>query len=791
MDLLLAGLRALPQPAGNDRQHLPRRAFPKVAQRSPQLLAYARQCKSTRALEQRQLATAQKNSALQQAWNKQRNRCGDCVGPEDDVPADQKGSDGRRLHPNGHPPSAVLRNAWLQVGRICKSMRGGIDSWTLELSAVSTVASAARLAHQAFIADEVAAMQRLHVSPTIFRHYDCTPVKVLFGRALPDLQPYAKFLHYQDNEWRRLSFEEYRAVGGKAVGRGLLELLAQGIHARWIDGAGELSGLRCTIPPSFLQNGTSSCIFNATEIAVPEFSVEGVKQMAAGGCPYVIVTEAPDAGSANTRKMAATTEQFADTKNVFHIPGKCGAHQCHRCIVAGERLSAGDSHAIVVSCSHPAHALALQGSLRAVMKQALRRHRAPPPPEFQARNLACVRCTLARRMNWVQSDEMQPDVSLEAGPLERFLHFFNGDWLLPTIEHWCVGPSCCVDDDACVENMCCAASGADLLVAHEKEPSVDDWGSQGISIGKISCGLLCHDILGRVFAHALPSWASMAPPDNDRATDGAQLYRQRIQKKSWRASKALTETPRRHKMLMLCFVAWPVERLQAELTWLDSNGKGLLDVVFEVACNPFCKAKTSLSKMLHEAPGGRMKVLLDLVDPSQHAVMMRDLRVMCLDLGAQVKWRFREFETWPWSWGVLFHPAASVSQKADNVSAFFNAKPCCRLQGCCDKVFDNCDGSPDKFLDDEDLFRALQGFALGFDFTDMRMERLLASFHRWSKPCDTVCVCLCVCVYARMCTCVSCERTSVHMRVRACVRVRACACVCVCVCVRTRAYACA
>ena len=78
--------------------------------------------------------------------------------------------------------------------------------------------------------------------------------------------------------------------------------------------------------------------------------------------------------------------------------------------------------------------------------------------------------------------------------------------------------------------MLCALRGVDLFVANEKEPSPDDWGSQGSSIGKISCGLFCHDLLARTFAHALPNWATMSPPENDRASDSAQAYRQRIQK---------------------------------------------------------------------------------------------------------------------------------------------------------------------------------------------------------------------------------------------------------------------
>ena len=153
--------------------------------------------------------------------------------------------------------------------------------------------------------------------------------------------------------------------------------------------------------------------------------------------------------------------------------------------------------------------------------------------------------------------------------------------------------------------MVAALIEVDHLLAHEPEPSVDDWGSMGSAMGKIACGLLVHDILPRVFHHALPSWSSMGPAENDHAADNVQAYRIRIQKKLWRASKILSEPHRRKKMLLLCWVAWPVERLQSELEWLHNHGKGLVEVAFDDFCNPFFKARVDLSQLVHDAQRGR------------------------------------------------------------------------------------------------------------------------------------------------------------------------------------------
>ena len=68
----------------------------------------------------------------------------------------------------------------------------------------------------------------------------------------------------------------------------------------------------------------------------------------------------------------------------------------------------------------------------------------------------------------------------------------------------------------------------------------------------------------------------MLPPTNDRS-DGCSAARLRIQKKTYRAFKTLTEPDRRRNILLMAYVATPVERLQRELCFLDAGGNGLFD----------------------------------------------------------------------------------------------------------------------------------------------------------------------------------------------------------------------
>ena len=62
----------------------------------------------------------------------------------------------------------------------------------------------------------------------------------------------------------------------------------------------------------------------------------------------------------------------------------------------------------------------------------------------------------------------------------------------------------------------------------------------------------------------------MLPPEtNDRDDDRPNHQREFIQKKSYRAMKFFESEQRVLFVLLLTWLAWPIERLQAELEWLD------------------------------------------------------------------------------------------------------------------------------------------------------------------------------------------------------------------------------
>ena len=150
----------------------------------------------------------------------------------------------------------------------------------------------------------------------------------------------------------------------------------------------------------------------------------------------------------------------------------------------------------------------------------------------------------------------------------------------------------------------------------------------------------------------------MLPQNNGHATESAERERVRVQKKSWRASKVLAnEQDRLTHIKLLTWTTTALERLQSELTFLDTRGKGLYDTVFADQLNPFFKCRMTLANMLHGGKEGPLRSLFDTMPEVTHSDLLAESSRMLLSFLGQGKWRFLEFETYPRRWAAEFHPA--------------------------------------------------------------------------------------------------------------------------------------
>lgn len=194
-----------------------------------------------------------------------------------------------------------------------------------------------------------------------------------------------------------------------------------------------LYGFRALCRPKILQSANASCLYSATEGELPQFSETGLEDMCRE-TPYVLISESPDAASANSRKKAASAAKAP--KNCFYILGVCDAHQAHRIVAGAEKQCVGDLYSIAVSCAFPEFQNRLQTGARKLIEEQAVFMRGVPDPTVQARNRRVAQHTLRRRVE-DESDEFDDD----HGVVQRFLSMWNGDWTSGVIVHVCSG--CC------------------------------------------------------------------------------------------------------------------------------------------------------------------------------------------------------------------------------------------------------------------------------------------------------------------------------------------------------------
>ena len=205
-----------------------------------------------------------------------------------------------------------------------------IDGTRRTLEMLATVSSAAHLEERDFVKAEIDILKASGATPVIQKFYDATASRMKFGHLQAQLYPHARY-PFQDPvtlKWRELTLEEFLQqkpyLNAKVLRAGTLNVLAQGHTCTYMQANGQLAGFRCIARPKILQNATASCLFSATEKAVPEFSREGLQDLCRE-CEMVFVNEQPDGCSANRRKKAASSKN--PPANLFHVGADCAAHQ--------------------------------------------------------------------------------------------------------------------------------------------------------------------------------------------------------------------------------------------------------------------------------------------------------------------------------------------------------------------------------------------------------------------------------------------------------------------------------
>ena len=295
--------------AGSHRVRAGDKCWPGELRRSRAKAAWMREIRAKKIQERKAERLRGGKDSVVNAWDAERLRAGDRVGC---LP------DGRRMHPNQYNIRALINRAWQQLdGNACsRQSRKGLDNSHKEMEMLAGLSAIGCLAQSEWVSQIWSDIRKKRSCPVIVRSYDATPKTMMFGRLQGDLLPDARYPFFDGHEWKVLSYDEFvHRTHQRFPQKGVCDLLAVGFECCTINPTTERFQYLC--PPVILQNGTSSCIYSATEQATVDMMGQASISELCRDVPFALVQEAPDACSANLRNISRQWRISARLRIVF------------------------------------------------------------------------------------------------------------------------------------------------------------------------------------------------------------------------------------------------------------------------------------------------------------------------------------------------------------------------------------------------------------------------------------------------------------------------------------------
>ena len=411
-------------------------------------------------------------------WNKGKLRRGDRLDPNFEQRRSMRGlvkvrvkeghAYGHGNHPRAWTTDGVLELAYSKIGQLCPN-RDPNRSTRRSLDAVAAVALAGQ-------AKQEEALKAWHMTQScmpegsgpswifIRRSSDCTPCRVAFGQ-LKELADVARvWLNPADRGPSRLvPVASFTAETGKVPAYGIVEVLGQVAMLAWPRRIGVFVAVereKVILPPVFLERPNGSTIFRALEDASDTLAWDSIVALTSV-CRYVVLFLGTDLASScqrlkqeYARRAAAHNKSVCDQGGglILVIDGQCAAHVLHRevekCFALGELIP--HLYKTAWCCGLPGMHKCLAAALRKIVTEDLSTgffpRTAPPaallatePVRRRLLEVGMLRVKFVRAQQ-EDGDYVPPGVR---EMLEEHLLFFNGDWRLPCVQHFCHLPGCC------------------------------------------------------------------------------------------------------------------------------------------------------------------------------------------------------------------------------------------------------------------------------------------------------------------------------------------------------------
>ena len=163
--------------------------------------------------------------------------------------------------------------------------------------------------------------------------------------------------------------------------------------------------------------------------------------------------------------------------------------------------------------------------------------------------------------------------------------------------------------------------------------------------------------------------------EHEGEEDDVDHMRRKIQKKCWRSKCVLEDPQQRRRILLLTWLAAPLEELMSTLQVLDGNKRALLDLqIAGDSLNPFLRCRRAIASLLRGGRRGGLEPLYTDLAKSEHPQLDAEIRLLGQDLSAQVQWRFLALHEYPYSFCHMLHPRVSQTDREDKLAEFFKRK---------------------------------------------------------------------------------------------------------------------
>ena len=114
----------------------------------------------------------------------------------------------------------------------------------------------------------------------------------------------------------------------------------------------------------------------------------------------------------------------------------------------------------------------------------------------------------------------------------------------------------------------------------------------------------------------------------------------------------------------------------SEVQCLDSTRQGLLDLSVAVL-DLFLQCRRRLATLVFGGPDGPLSQIYEILPIEDHDRLSGLIRGMGRDFSSQAKWRFREMEHPPYTFGSWIHPSVTRASRLEKVTDFFKLNLCC------------------------------------------------------------------------------------------------------------------